>query len=267
MGFYREQVVPRLVDATCGSAGFNRWRADATEGLHGRVVEVGFGSGLNVAHYPPEVEVVLAVEPAAQARRLAQRRIRAASVDVEHVGLDGQELPLEDASCDAGLSTFTEALGGMTGIQVTARLYKRIGPRRLMLAGNCGATVAIGSMALAGPDTAFWLIPLLMFLTGCSFGFAMAPAQVANMANVSAAATGQASTLVNTVRQAGGAASVALLGTVLAATGAGPANLAGYRLAFAATAGLMVMAGLCSAFVNDADAAATMAKPPLASVG
>jgi EmrB/QacA subfamily drug resistance transporter len=167
----------------------------------------------------------------------------------------------------AGLSTFTEALGGMTGIQVTSRLYKRIGPRRLMLAGNCGAAVVIGSMALAGPDTAFWLIPLLMFGTGCCFGFAMAPAQVANMATVSAAATGQASTLVNTVRQAGGAAGVALLGTVLAATGAGPANLAGYRLAFAVTASLMVIGAVCSAFVNDADAAPTMASAPLASVG
>ena len=167
----------------------------------------------------------------------------------------------------AGLSTFTEALGGMTGIQVTARIYQRVGPRRLMVAGNCGAALVVGSMALAGPGTAFWLVPVLMFLTGCCFGFSMAPAQVANMANVSAAATGQASTLVNTLRQAGGAAGVALLGTVLAATGAGPANLAGYRLAFAAAAGLMVIGGLCSVFVNDADAAATMAKPPLASVG
>jgi EmrB/QacA subfamily drug resistance transporter len=167
----------------------------------------------------------------------------------------------------AGLSTFTEAIGGMTGIQLTARIYQRVGPRRLMVAGNCGAALVIGSMALAGPATAFWLVPVLMFFTGCCFGFSMAPAQVANMANVSAAATGQASTLVNTLRQAGGAAGVALLGTVLAATGAGPANLAGYRLAFAAAAGLMVLGGLCSVFVNDADAAATMAKPPLASVG
>lgn len=167
----------------------------------------------------------------------------------------------------AGLSTFTEALGGMTGVSVTARLYKRTGPRRLMLAGMCGAAVTIGSMALAGPDTAFWLIPLLMFGTGCSFGFATIPSQAANMAMVSAAATGQASTLVNTLRQAGGAAGVALLGTVLAVTGAGPDNLAGYRLAFAAAAGLMVIGGVCSAFVNDADAAATMASTPLASVG
>jgi ubiquinone/menaquinone biosynthesis C-methylase UbiE len=107
VGVYRDQVVPRLVDRMCGSAGFDRWRAQAVDGLFGRVVEVGFGSGLNVPHYPPEVEVVLAVEPAVLARRLAERRIRTAPVRVEHVGLDGQDIPLEDASCDAALFTFT----------------------------------------------------------------------------------------------------------------------------------------------------------------
>jgi SAM-dependent methyltransferase len=107
MGLYREHVVPRLVDVACGSAGFDRWRAKAVQGLAGRVVEVGFGSGRNVPHYPPEVEVVLAIEPAAVGRRLAERRIRVARVPIEHVGLDGQEIPLGDASCDAALFTFT----------------------------------------------------------------------------------------------------------------------------------------------------------------
>jgi SAM-dependent methyltransferase len=107
VGVYREQVVPRLVDRMCGAAGFEHWRAQAVDGLSGRVVEVGFGSGHNVPHYPPEVEVVLAVEPAQLARRLADRRISAAAVRVEHVGLDGQDIPLEDASCDAALFTFT----------------------------------------------------------------------------------------------------------------------------------------------------------------
>ena len=60
----------------------------------------------------------------------------------------------------SGLSTFTEALGGMVGIQVTTRLYKRAGPRRLMMAGMAGTVVAIGAMAFAGPSTADWLIPV-----------------------------------------------------------------------------------------------------------
>lgn len=107
MGFYREQVLPRLVDRACGTAALRGWRATVTEGLAGRVVEIGFGSGLNVELYPPEVEVVLAVEPAAVARKLAARRMARSSVPVEHIGLDGQDVPLDDHSCDAALSTFT----------------------------------------------------------------------------------------------------------------------------------------------------------------
>jgi EmrB/QacA subfamily drug resistance transporter len=162
----------------------------------------------------------------------------------------------------SGLSTFTEAIGGMIGVQLTTRLYKRVGPRRLMTAGMGGTVTTIGLMALAGPADAFWVIPLLMFFTGCSFGFAMAPAQTANMATVTPAEAGHASTLQNTVRQAGAAAGVALLGTVLAATGAGAADLAGYHLAFIAAAGLMALGALASSFVNDADAAPTMAVTP-----
>jgi ubiquinone/menaquinone biosynthesis C-methylase UbiE len=107
VGVYAEHVVPRLVECMCGSSDMEKWRASAAEGLSGRVVEIGFGSGLNLPHYPPEVDTVLAVEPARVARRLAERRIREARVGVELVGLDGQALPLDDASCDGALCTFT----------------------------------------------------------------------------------------------------------------------------------------------------------------
>jgi len=105
--FYRDHVLPRLVDRACGTAGLRAWRSEVTAGLSGRVVEIGFGSGLNVAHYPPEVSVVLAIEPAEAARKLAAARVAAGRVAVEHVGPDGQALPLDDNSCDAALSTFT----------------------------------------------------------------------------------------------------------------------------------------------------------------
>jgi EmrB/QacA subfamily drug resistance transporter len=162
----------------------------------------------------------------------------------------------------SGLSTFTEAVGGIAGIQLTSWLYKRTGPRRLMAAGMGGAVAVLGLMSLAGRSDAFWLIPLLMFFTGCSFGFAMSPAQTASMATVTMAETSHASTLQNTVRQAGSAAGVALLGTVLAATGAGARDLAGYHLAFLAAAGLMAVGVMFACFVHDADAAPTMAAVP-----
>jgi SAM-dependent methyltransferase len=107
VGFYREHVLPRLVDRACGTASLANWRVAVTAGLAGRVVEIGFGSGLNLVHYPAAVDVVLAVEPSVVARRLAAARVAISPVAVEHVGLDGQSLPLPDASCDAALSTFT----------------------------------------------------------------------------------------------------------------------------------------------------------------
>jgi ubiquinone/menaquinone biosynthesis C-methylase UbiE len=103
MGLYRDHILPRLVDRACSSEGLRRWRAEVTSGL----VEIGFGSGLNVEHYPPEVEMVMAVEPAKLARRLAAKRAGAGTVPVRHIGLDGQAIPLPGSSCDAALSTFT----------------------------------------------------------------------------------------------------------------------------------------------------------------
>lgn len=107
MGLYREHVLPRLIDRACGTADLRSWRASTVSGLAGRVVEIGFGSGLNLPVLPAEVDLVYAVEPAPLARRLAERRIAASAVRVEHVGLQGESIPLDDGSCDAALSTFT----------------------------------------------------------------------------------------------------------------------------------------------------------------
>jgi SAM-dependent methyltransferase len=105
--FYRDQVVPRLIALTCGAKAMRGLRDQTATGLYGRVVEIGFGSGYNLPHYPVEVERVLAVEPSATAWRMASRRISAAPMPVEQIGLDGQSIPLDDASCDAALCTFT----------------------------------------------------------------------------------------------------------------------------------------------------------------
>ncbi len=107
MSVYRERILPHIIDRACGTPELHAWRGEVAAGLFGTVVEIGFGSGLNVAAYPDEVDVVYAVEPAAVARRLAESRIAAGSVTVEHVGLDGQQIPLDDDSCDGALSTFT----------------------------------------------------------------------------------------------------------------------------------------------------------------
>ena len=82
-------------------------RARVTEGMTGVVLEIGFGSGLNVPQYPSGVTRVLAVDPATVGRRLAATRIAAYAVPVEFTGHDAQALPVAGASADFVLSTWT----------------------------------------------------------------------------------------------------------------------------------------------------------------
>ena len=107
MGFYAERVLPRIIDVACGMKANVPLRERVCAGLHGRVLEIGFGSGHNVPHYPPAVTSVAAVEPADAGWRLAGERLAASDVQVDRVGLDGQALPLPDDSCDTALSTWT----------------------------------------------------------------------------------------------------------------------------------------------------------------
>lgn len=124
MSIYREKLLPRLVDRACGSKGMQRWRERATEGLSGTVVEIGFGSGLNMPVYPDAVTKVFAVEPAALARKLASERITRSHVQVEHIGLRGESLPLDDDSCDGALSTFT--LCTIAGVEQALAELRRV---------------------------------------------------------------------------------------------------------------------------------------------
>ncbi|HVA69966.1 MAG TPA: class I SAM-dependent methyltransferase [Acidimicrobiales bacterium] len=104
---YNDDVLPRLMNWACGARALAPWRQKVCEGLSGAVVEIGFGSGHNVPYYPSEIDVVYALEPDAIALKLAKKRIASAFVSIKPVGLDGQSIPLDDASCDMALTTFT----------------------------------------------------------------------------------------------------------------------------------------------------------------
>ncbi len=107
MGYYHDQVLPRLLNKAMDTKMERAARDRACEGLHGRVVEIGFGSGLNVAHYPSEVTEVVAIEPSKVSVQLAQPRIAAAAAPVQFGGLDGQHLDLPSGEFDCALSTWT----------------------------------------------------------------------------------------------------------------------------------------------------------------
>lgn len=107
MGFYQDQLLPRFQNKVMDRKDLREVRARVCRGLGGEVVEIGFGTGLNAEHYPPEVTMIKAVEPSALCMHLAAERISGSGARVELAGLTGEELDLPSESFDAVLSTWT----------------------------------------------------------------------------------------------------------------------------------------------------------------
>jgi ubiquinone/menaquinone biosynthesis C-methylase UbiE len=162
VGWYSDQVVPRVLAAMMRGREYQQLRARTLADLHGEVLEIGFGAGLNVPFYPGRVTRVQAVDPAAVGRRLAAGRLAASPVPVEFAGTDAQELPAADESVDSVLSTWTlcsiadpaRALAeirrvlrpggalyfiehGLSPDPKVARLQRRLTPLQRAVAGGC----------------------------------------------------------------------------------------------------------------------------------
>jgi ubiquinone/menaquinone biosynthesis C-methylase UbiE len=107
MAFYRDRVFPKIMNTMMNTKETRRIRAEVCAPLEGDVVEIGFGTGLNLPHMPPTVTRLRAVDPMQRGPKMAQRRIEASPVPVEFIGLDGESLPIDDQSVDAVLATWT----------------------------------------------------------------------------------------------------------------------------------------------------------------
>ena len=204
MGFYTRRIVPRLIDLACRGKTGDPLRRRVCAGLAGEVVEIGFGSGLNVPFYPATVTRVAAVEPADLAWELAAERLRAATVPVERAGLDGESLPFPDHSYDAALSTWTlctipDVAGalrelrrvlkpggtlhfvehGLAPDERIRRWQRRLEPLQKRLFGGCHVTRPIADLITAAGfaivDLDTFYQPGTKFDGACSLGVARSP--------------------------------------------------------------------------------------------
>lgn len=107
MSVYADRVLPRIINVVMNTKQTREIRQRVCADLTGDVVEIGFGTGHNLPFLPATVNTLRAVEPAGLGVRLAKDRIAAAGVPVHVVGLDGQQLPLEDSSADSVLCTWS----------------------------------------------------------------------------------------------------------------------------------------------------------------
>ena len=129
MGLYARHLRPRLLEATLGESLTGAIRARVCAGLSGEVLEIGFGSGLNLPHLPAQVRSIAAVEPSEVALRRSAARRAASRVPVTVVGDDAQRLPLPAGSVDAVLSTWN-----LCGIADPAAVLREV--RRVLRPGG-----------------------------------------------------------------------------------------------------------------------------------
>jgi ubiquinone/menaquinone biosynthesis C-methylase UbiE len=73
----------------------------------GDVLEIGFGTGRNLPHYPAQVRRITTVDPNAGMHRLAQRAVRRSKIEVDQRVLSGERLSFEGDRFDCAVCTFT----------------------------------------------------------------------------------------------------------------------------------------------------------------
>ncbi len=107
MGLYARHIFPRVMDWTLRRPRFQRERQQALAAVGGEVLEIGFGTGLNLRHYPSGVTRLTAIDVADLLPARTGQRISAAPFPVERVRLTAERLPFPDARFDCVVSTWT----------------------------------------------------------------------------------------------------------------------------------------------------------------
>jgi ubiquinone/menaquinone biosynthesis C-methylase UbiE len=107
MGFYEKVVLPRLLNLVMQNKEMARQRRTLIPEAEGRVLEIGIGSGLNLPFYGPGVREVIGVDPSLELQAYARERAKDRPFPVQFIGLSGEQIPLDDASVDMAVSTWT----------------------------------------------------------------------------------------------------------------------------------------------------------------
>ncbi|MBE7518995.1 MAG: multidrug efflux MFS transporter [Thermoflexaceae bacterium] len=281
---YREERVRRLdlpgfVLSAAGLASLLYGLAEA--GQHGfddsRVLFFGLG-GLALLALFVAVEL-RSREPLIDVR-IFRNRLFTASAGVQMAGMAGfagalfllpifLQMQQGLSPFESGLATFPQAIGVLMLAPLIARLYPRIGPQRLMLAGVAGGSLTTFIFMRMDMETTVWWVRGVMLVRGMSFGMMLIPLQTATFATITPGKLGEASALFNIVRQVASSFGVALLATVLTsrliahnAQIGNPQTTDGAVFAFHdafLVAGVVALLGLiAAAFVSDREAAPTM---------
>ena len=107
MGFYQDQIVPLLINASMRQKNLAAYRNRVVSAAEGHVLEIGIGSGLNLPFYSSNARQVIGLDPSPKLLAMARRASRSDSRSVEFIEGSAERIPLEDASADTVVTTWT----------------------------------------------------------------------------------------------------------------------------------------------------------------
>ena len=176
MGFYSRVIFPRICDCLMGLPALAELRKDALVDVVGDILEVGFGTGLNLAHYPEHVRRITTVEPNHGMNRLALKRVASSGIQVDQRILGGESMPFDEGTFDCVVSTWTmcsipevgSALGevyrvlrpggrlvflehGLSEDPEVQKWQRRLNPIELVLADGCRLDLDIEAVVRGQP--------------------------------------------------------------------------------------------------------------------
>jgi ubiquinone/menaquinone biosynthesis C-methylase UbiE len=124
MNLYSRYLFPRLMDRMMGDENLSRYRRQLLADVTGEVLEIGFGTGLNLPHYPASVQKVTAIDANAGMNAIAQKRLATSPITVDYRVLNGEQLPIADQAYDSVVSTWT--LCSIANVQQALREVHRV---------------------------------------------------------------------------------------------------------------------------------------------
>lgn len=159
MGFYRRYILPKLLDLACGAEVVRRQRRKVVPLAAGRVLEIGIGSGLNLAFYDPaRVDLLIGLDPAEEMLAFARRAAEKMPFTVEYLALEGERIPLEAQSVDTVVVTYTlctipDAATALDGMRRVSEARRPADLLRTRPSARCGRpALAASPQSAVEPD-------------------------------------------------------------------------------------------------------------------